>query len=205
MQNIYKERRHIMNKSESKYFNTAVRMDEALMSLLEKKDFEYITIKEICSAAGVNRSTFYLHYENTSELLDESISLIQEKFSSYFDVKAHSLIKKLEDCPKDDLIFITPDFLMPYLNFIKDHKRLYEASIKNPSNFKSTDTYNKMFRHIFSPILERFSVPEGEKNYIMAFYLNGIASIVSEWLKDDCKKPIDDISDMIIRCVLHKD
>ena len=37
-----------MNKSESKYFNTARRMDEALIELLEKKDLEYITVKEIC-------------------------------------------------------------------------------------------------------------------------------------------------------------
>ncbi len=37
-----------MNKSESKYFNTAARMDEALILLLEKKDLEYITVKEIC-------------------------------------------------------------------------------------------------------------------------------------------------------------
>ena len=29
-----------MNKNESKYFNTAIRMDEALIALLEKKDFE---------------------------------------------------------------------------------------------------------------------------------------------------------------------
>ena len=65
-----------MNKSESKYFNTAVRMDEALISLLEKKDFEYITIKEICTAANVNRSTFYLHYENTRDLLEEAVSMI---------------------------------------------------------------------------------------------------------------------------------
>ena len=27
-----------MNKSESKYFNTALRMDEALIALLEEKD-----------------------------------------------------------------------------------------------------------------------------------------------------------------------
>ena len=37
-----------MNRSESKYFNTALKMDVALMSLLENKDLEYITIKEIC-------------------------------------------------------------------------------------------------------------------------------------------------------------
>ena len=58
-----------MNKNESKYFNTAIKMDEALITLLEKKDFAYVTIKEICKVAEVNRSTFYLHYENTSELL----------------------------------------------------------------------------------------------------------------------------------------
>ena len=56
-----------MNKSESKYFNTAVRFDKALLSLLETKPFEYITISEICEKAEVNRSTFYLHYENTSD------------------------------------------------------------------------------------------------------------------------------------------
>lgn len=36
-----------MNKSESKYFNTAKKMDEAFIELLEKKDFEYISVKEI--------------------------------------------------------------------------------------------------------------------------------------------------------------
>ena len=35
-----------MNKSESKYYNTALLMDEALLLLLEKKDYEFITVKE---------------------------------------------------------------------------------------------------------------------------------------------------------------
>ena len=43
-----------MNKSESRYFATAARMDEAFLTLLAKKDFEYITVKEICEVAGVN-------------------------------------------------------------------------------------------------------------------------------------------------------
>ena len=56
-----------MNRSESRYFATAARMDEAFLTLLAKKDFEYITVKEICEVAGVNRSTFYLHYETMSD------------------------------------------------------------------------------------------------------------------------------------------
>ncbi len=50
-----------MNKSESKYFNTALKMDEALIDLLKEKELEFITVKEICERAGVNRSTFYFH------------------------------------------------------------------------------------------------------------------------------------------------
>ena len=61
-----------MNKSESKYFNTALRMDEALLALLEEKDLEYITVKELCHRAGVNRSTFYLHYETIDDLVNET-------------------------------------------------------------------------------------------------------------------------------------
>ena len=63
-----------MNRSESRYFATATRMGEAFLILLAKKDFEYITVKEICEVAGVNRSTFYLHYETMADLLSESVS-----------------------------------------------------------------------------------------------------------------------------------
>ena len=69
-----------MNKSESKYFNTASKMDEAFLDLLSKKDFAYITVKEICDKAGVNRSTFYLHYETVSDLLSESIEYMNGQF-----------------------------------------------------------------------------------------------------------------------------
>ena len=65
-----------MNKSESNYFNTALLMNQALLELLDKKDYEFITIKEICQKAGVNRSTFYLHYENIDDLLVETIETI---------------------------------------------------------------------------------------------------------------------------------
>ena len=58
-----------MNRSESKYFNTALLMDQALVELLKEKDFKYISVKEICAKAGVNRTTFYLHYETIADLL----------------------------------------------------------------------------------------------------------------------------------------
>ena len=44
-----------MNKNESKYFNTAVKMDKALIELLEKKPFDRITVKDIVETCDINR------------------------------------------------------------------------------------------------------------------------------------------------------
>ena len=73
-----------MNKTESKYFHTATKFDQALLYLLEKKPFEYITVSEICKKADVNRSTFYLHYENTQDLLIETTQYVLKNFYEYF-------------------------------------------------------------------------------------------------------------------------
>ena len=52
-----------MNRSESRYFATAARMDEAFLTLLAKKDFEYITVIEFCEVAEVNGCSLYLQYD----------------------------------------------------------------------------------------------------------------------------------------------
>ena len=107
-----------MNKSESKYFATAVRMDEAFLTLLERKDFAYITVKELCETAGVNRSTFYLHYETMADLLTESVSHMNEQFLAYMKKDSEAFMAKLENCPLDELYLITPEYLNPYLGYI---------------------------------------------------------------------------------------
>ena len=94
-----------MNKNESKYFNTAIRMDEALITLLEKKDFEYITITEICKVAAVNRSTFYLHYENTSDLLAETTRYILDKHWAYYSTDTTGVAECFANCNLQDLLF----------------------------------------------------------------------------------------------------
>ena len=86
-----------MNKAESKYFNTANLMDEALMRLLEHKDYEYITVKEVCKKAGVNRSTFYLHYEKMDDLLAESLERLNQTFLSYFEGQTPEIISKIDE------------------------------------------------------------------------------------------------------------
>ena len=191
-----------MNKNESKYFNTAVKMDKALITLLEKKDFEYISIKEICEVAGVNRSTFYLHYENTVDLLNETTKFILDSFLTYFSVDKQSITDKYANCELQDLVFITPEYLTPYLTFIKENQSIFKTSLRHLGSMNFDKVYNKMFEFIFNPVLDRFNFPENEREYVLKFYLIGITAIVMEWLKNNCKEPIEDITRIIIQCVI---
>lgn len=193
-----------MNKNESKYFNTAVRMDKALLKLLEKKDFEYITIKEICAVAGVNRSTFYLHYENTSDLLKETTQYVTDTFLSYFSADKKSIAFRFESCELKDLVFVTPEYLTPYLTFIKENQRLFRTSIRHLGTMSFDGVYEKMFRYIFNPVLDRFEFSEKDRSYIVKFYLTGITAIVTEWLERDCAEETEDIIRIIIDCVIGK-
>lgn len=193
-----------MNKSESKYFATAARMDVTFLTLLEKKDFAYITVKEICEAAGVNRSTFYLHYETMADLLSESVSHMNEQFLTYMKKDSQTFVTKLRDCPLDELYLITPEYLTPYLGYIEQHKRLFRTATENAAVLGMDKSYDRMFRHVFTPILDRYGIPQQDRRYIMAFYIQGLMAIISEWLRNDCADSIAYVVDMIQRCVKRR-
>lgn len=193
-----------MNKNESKYFNTAVKMDRAFLELLEKKDFAYITVKEICEKAGVNRSTFYLHYETLEDLLSESVEYMNEQFLAYMEQDTDVFITSIKERPISELYLITPKYLTPYLNYIKEHKRLFLTATKNANALRLEESYNGMLNFVFMPILERYQVPDEYRKYMMAFYVQGLMAIITQWLKNDCKDTIEEIIDIMQRCVRQK-
>lgn len=191
-----------MNKSQSKYLHTAQRMDEAFISLLEHKDFEYITVKDICSEAGVNRSTFYLHYENIGDMLAEVSEYISNKFFSQFDDSLNASVSNVDSCRLEDLVFVRRDILIPYLNFIKENSALYKICLKHPQIVGSNAVFEAMFDKAFSPIMRRFHYKEEYHKYFISFYLSGMTAIVLEWLKGDCSEPIEEISDIMKKCAI---
>jgi AcrR family transcriptional regulator len=190
-----------MNKSESKYFNTATKMDLALISLLKKKSFEYITVSEICEKAGVNRSTFYLHYETIGDLLNETTRYLLNDFLSYFSNDTQAIAHNLKNCDLNELVFIGDKHLTPYLAYIEDHKEVFATALLHNKTLGFENVYKRMFENIFNPILDRFEYPPNDRQYVMMYYLNGINALVSEWLKNDCDKTIKDISRIISICI----
>ena len=192
-----------MNKNESKYFNTAKKMNDALITLLETKEFEYISIKEICHIANVNRSTFYLHYSNMNDLLEETIKSLNLSFNSHFGSKENESTIISKD-NLEDLLLINDENLIPYLNFIKENKNIYKVLKNHPQLFNANKTYEQMFRKLFVPIMNRFGLDEKWHKYLMDFYISGLTSIVLDWVYDDCKIPVQEVSDFIKELIVKK-
>lgn len=189
-----------MNKNKSKYFNTALFMNEALLSLLEKKDFEYITVKELCNKAGVNRSTFYLHYETMNDLLNETINMIEKKFYSSFnkDLKIDDLIKKDD---KKDLILVTSEYLKPYLHFVFENIKVFKLALKRATLFNSENAFSKMNKEYFIPIMNHFNINEKIQSFVLMYYCSGLVSIISKWLDNNCQESVDEIIDIMKYCL----
>ena len=50
---------------------TRMVIKDTFLSLLSEKDYADITVAEICRGAEINRGTFYLHYDNIRQVMDE--------------------------------------------------------------------------------------------------------------------------------------
>ena len=182
-------------------------MDLALISLLKKKPFEYITVSEICETAGVNRSTFYLHYETIGDLLGETTRYLLDDFLGYFTTDTKSAVEDLENRKLDELVFTADKYLMPYLTYIQENNEIFRTALLHIGILGFEDVYKRMFENIFTPILNRFRYSTDIHQYVMMYYLNGINAIVLEWLKNGCDKSMVEISEIISVCIygLNKD
>lgn len=129
------------------------------------------------------------------------MNYINKKFENYFNEDSKNFINKIKTSSLEDLKLVEKKYLTPYLTFIKDNKKIFKASFNNPKDMNAFDKYNYLKDYILMPILERFNIPEKERNYLIAFYINGIMAIIIEWLNKNCEDSIIDIEDVIIKCV----
>jgi len=188
-----------MNKNESKYFFSANLMNVALLELLEKKDIDYITVTELTKKAGVNRSTFYLHYDDIYDLFEETIENLNKEFLNSFNK-----LKTVEIKSKESAFLITEEFLIPYLNFCKKHKRLFKLVHQKPHLFQNDIVYRKMYKTFFYPAISQFLKEETQKIYTLEFFTQGVVGIINKWIDLDCETDVDQLILIIKKCIDYK-
>jgi len=62
---------------------TLLLIRDALISLLNEKSLEQVTVRDITERAQINRATFYLHYVDKYDLLDK---VVEEMMAAFADV-----------------------------------------------------------------------------------------------------------------------
>ena len=185
-----------MKKNDSKYFYTAQLMNQALLALLEKKDIDFITVTEITKKAGVNRSTFYLHYEDVYDLLEETIENLSKQFADTFNLNTNTVAQSQQDA-----FLITDKHLVPYLSFVKQNKRVLKLVNQKPQLFGAKRAYQKMYDAVFYPAIACFVKEENKRIYNLEFFTGGVTAIVHKWLELDCATEIDELVEIIKSCV----
>lgn len=81
----------------TKISKTKTSLFTALGKLLEKKDIRDITIVELCQEAGINKSTFYLHYKDIYECSEDCLSQL---VSPIVDIVCENgIINSIQDLP----------------------------------------------------------------------------------------------------------
>ena len=66
---------------------------EAFLELLDEQPFNKITVRDIVERCGVNRNTFYYHFQDIPSLLEEILTARIDEL-----IEKHCKIGSLEDC-----------------------------------------------------------------------------------------------------------
>jgi len=60
---------------------TRALLENALLGLIRRKPYEAITIQDICAAADVGRSTFYVHYRSKDDLKRQGLEHLRSELA----------------------------------------------------------------------------------------------------------------------------
>ena len=161
----------------------------AFTDMICEMDYEQITIKELTERAGVNRKTFYLHYDSLDDLLGE----MQNEMSKRFLAR----IKDLQ--PPYDMDKITRAF---YLSM--------EESGKFGERLACSGNYHYINRRMVSSIMRNTWKKENEKakdpylqNIVMAYVSQSTLAIYRQWVADKKRIPLEDIIETTITLVCN--
>lgn len=128
-------------------------IDQALLNSLSEMPFDKITVDQICQTAMINRSTFYKYYKSKSDLMDQYVNKILEKFRKQINVTF------INASPDNIHNLIYQKNFEKALRFIYQHKKEYTILWSSPAEY---GIFSKMVQVIHDNILENLISNRGE-------------------------------------------
>lgn len=164
---------------------------ETLLELMQEKEFRHVTVTEVCKRAELNRGTFYLHYLDLNDVLDDILTELMSETTCTLD---HVL------CPNRQCT------TYPFCDKIRNHDRyqvlFLDDSVTETLLRKLSDCCKEDYvTYLMSHSLLTFQQAEA----IFTFQMNGCLAMNRLMLRNQCSdwKTVQRTIDDFIRAGLE--
>lgn len=146
-----------------------------MKELTKKKSFDKITVSDITEICGLNRQTFYYHFQDKYELVDwiyynEAISIIINELDyDNWDALVLQFLAKIKE----------EDYF--YINTLK-------ASVENEFREYLFKVTVELLCDIISQITANSGAAEKDIRFIAEFYAFGIVGVIVAWAQHGMKE-----------------
>lgn len=157
---------------------TRANLEEGLLELMEAKSINSITVRELTEKVDINRSTFYLHYTDIYDMIEQ---MEQELINEFYNELESS---HAERTTKEDVYY----FMEKAVSKLLENRRriLILCSDNGDHTF-----INKLAEVTYKQAHEWFQAILGEKGdhrYVelaVSFFCSGCVALLDKWLRDN--------------------
>ena len=166
-------------------YNTKKLFANTLKELLAEKPFDKITVSELTKRCGVNRQTFYYHFET---IIDLYKWVLQEE--------AGPLLLRITSDP-----YQWKDAVLEILYYIKANASAVLSALRSVENQQIraffVDYFRQAFSGLFDVICQDLDVDQDFKDFIANLLVTGAAGLAIQWLESGMKESPEQIAEWL--------
>lgn len=163
---------------------TKALLKTSLIELMKTKSIHTISIKEICSGADINRSTFYRHYNTQYELYDEIVHEILSEL-----IKAYQKSRENEDDMQDSIAAV--------LEIAERNREVCLVILSDKGNVTMGESFVKAISPVVEEEASELSI------YLFQFMAAGLANIVWTWLNKPVRQTPKELASLMTSMMKH--
>lgn len=193
---IYEEVDKNGKKIDARILRSKRDLADSLETLLEKKNYDDITIKEICEGALVSKLTFYNNFYDKNELLKfmfaRRVKEISIKINALFPTK-----KTSNEVYKDVIKII--------IHYFYENKEKFKKMVENDRSyvmFWNINTFVYELSPLIAPIYNNLVTIDAPKELILSYYVGAFSNIIYTLNKKDININESDMVNYVYRLTL---
>ena len=158
-------------------------LHQALLALLKEKPLNKITVRELCAKAGVNRTTFYNHYQSTEDILRELVQQYTFSLSKLFASPDHTFFSVITHVL--ELMERSRDQILPLMQALPG-AYLSESILALPQvDLQLTQALEARGKLAY-------------KEELRTFILAGSSKLITDWLEAPSRRPATEEAKLIL-------